>query len=55
MVIKFLNVEEVKWNEIHKCLCLVYGGDALNRVDVYKWTQFFNSGSMEIHGKEQSG
>ncbi len=52
VVIKFLNAEGVKGNKIHECSCVVYGGDAMNRANVYKWIRFFNSGRMEIHDEE---
>ncbi len=47
----FLNEEWVKGNEIHKHLCVVYGGDAMDRVNVYKWICFFNGGRMEWSGQ----
>ncbi len=52
--IKFLNAQEVKGNEIHKHLCVVYGGDTMNRANVYKWIRYFNGGKMEEHDKERS-
>ncbi len=55
VVIKFLNAEGVKGNEIHEHLCVVCGGDAMNRANVYKWKRVFNGGRTEVHNEEQSG
>ncbi len=54
-VIKFLNVEGVKGNKIHEHLRGVYGGDAMNKANVYKWIRFFNGGRIEVHNEERSG
>ncbi len=37
-----------------RCLCVVYGGDAKNRANVYKWIRFSNGGRTEVHDEEQS-
>ncbi len=52
---KFLTAEGVKGNEIHKHLCVVYGGNAMNRANVYKWIQFFKGGRTEVHNEEWNG
>ncbi len=54
-VIKFLNAEGIKGNKIREHLCVVFGGDAMNRANMYKWLWFFNSGRTQVHNKEQIG
>ncbi len=51
-VIKFLNAEGVKGNEIGKRLYVMYGGDAMSSANVYKWIRFFNSSRTEVHDAE---
>ncbi len=55
-VIKFLNMEGVCGNEVHKCTCNVFvEGVVKSRQSVYKWFRLFNVGKTETNDEEHLG
>ena len=47
-VIEFLNAEEVKPINIHKCLVNVYGGKRVNVSIIRRWICCFQSGDKDV-------
>lgn len=54
-VIRFLVAEGEKGSEIHKRILKVYGDNCLNRSNVYKWVEQFQSGRTKVCHNQRSG
>jgi len=54
-VIRFLVAEGEKGSKIHERMLKVYGENCLNRSNVYKWVEQFQSGRTKISDEQRSG
>jgi len=54
-MIRFLQMENVRTNEIHRRLVAVYGEHVMNEASVLKWCTMFRNGRTDVHDAERSG
>jgi transposase len=54
-VIRFLNAQNIRPNEIYRQLIAVYGEGVMNESIVRKWCRMFNEGRTNVHDEERSG
>ena len=54
-VIRFLQAENVRPNEIHRRLFAFYGEHVMNAASVRKWCIMFTNGRTDVHDAEKSG